>query len=264
VRTTLLLVLIAGITACKPATNEDAPANVANVPTARVQAPRPAEPFRLAEENELIDFSYSYPAKAAAIPALAQQLQGDMARIKAEAIGFATEDRDSAAEMPRPFHGHYLHKGWTSAGDSPPLLSLVATTESFTGGAHGNSGFSALLWDRQSGHKIPFATLFQLPASFEQLMRAPYCRALDAERLKRREGEVLEGQFSECPKTSELLVVPSDEDGDHRFDHIRFLAGPYVAGPYVEGEYEISLPIPRSLLGALKPEYRDSFESQLQ
>ena len=163
-RTTLLLVLIAGIAACKPATKDDAPAKVANVPTAQVQARPPAEPFKLAEENELIDFSYSYPAEAAAIPALAQQLQGDMARIKAEAIGFATEDRDSAAEMPRPFHGHYLHKGWTSAGDSPRLLSLVATTESFTGGAHGNSGFSALLWDRQAGREIPFATLFQVPA----------------------------------------------------------------------------------------------------
>ena len=66
-------------------------------------------------------------------------------------------------------------------------------------------------------------------------MRTPYCRALDAERLKRREGEVLEGQFSECPKTSELVVVPSDEDGDRRFDHIRFLAGPYVAGPMSKG-----------------------------
>lgn len=256
--------LIASMAACKPVTKDDAPANVASVPTVQVQTRPPAEPFKLAEENELIDFRYSYPAEAAAIPALAQRLQGDMARIKAEAIGFATEDRDSAAEMPRPFHGHYLHKGWTSSGNSPRLLSLVATTESFTGGAHGNSGFSALLWDRQAGREVRFSSLFAEPVRLEQLMRTPYCRALDAERLKRREGEVLEGQFSECPKPSELIFAPSDDDGDRRFDHVRFLAGPYVAGPYAEGEYEISLPIPQSLPAALKPEYRESFEAQRQ
>jgi len=258
------LVLIAGIAACKPVTKGDAPAKVANVHTPQVQERPPVEPFKLAEENELIDFSYSYPAEAVAIPALAQRLQSDMARIKAEAIGFATEDRDSAKEMPRPFNSHYLHKSWTSTGNSPRLLSLVATTESFTGGAHGNSGFSALLWHRQAGREIRFPSLFAEPVRLEQLMRTPYCRSLDVERLERREGEVLEGQFSECPKTSELVMAPSDEDDDHRLDHIRFLAGPYVAGPYVEGEYEISLPIPPDLLAALNPEYRASFESQPQ
>ena len=264
-----LLILAAASTfaACKPVANTDSIGENASAIAARapaVQPPPPAVPFKLAEENELIDFSYSYPVEAAGIPALAQGLQSDMARIKAEAVGFATEDRASAAEMDRPFHGHYLHKSWTSAGDSTRLLSLVATTESFTGGAHGNSGFSVLLWDRRSGVDIPFASIFRDPDALGTATRTPYCRALDVERLKRRAGEVWEGQFSECPKASELVIAPSDEDDDRRFDHIRFLAGPYVAGPYAEGEYEISLPISADLLAALKPEFRSSFARQRQ
>ena len=224
----------------------------------------PATAFKSEEENELLDFGYSYPAEAAAIPVLAERLQADLARIKAQALDDAKHDQSSAKEMDRPFHGHYLHKTWANEGESARFLSLTALIESFTGGAHGNSGFSALLWDRRAGKEARLADLFTNPDSFGQLTRARYCAALDAERLKRREGEALEGEFSECPKPAELIIAPSDEDEDGRFDHLRFLAGPYVAGPYAEGAYEISVPIPGELLTAVKAEFRDSFEAQPQ
>lgn len=256
-RNAILLMLGSTLVACGPtgAATSSAPAEPASPP---------AEAFTAAEKTELVDFSYRYPAAAAAIPALARQLQADMARIKAEALGFATQDRDSARDSDRPFHGHYLHKEWTSLGETSQLLSLTALVETFTGGAHGNSGLAALLWDRAGSREVPLASLFPSALSLEHATRAAYCKELDAERAKRREGEALEGQFSECPKYAELVVAPADEDGDRRFDHLRFLAGPYVAGPYVEGAYEISIAVPPELIAAVQPRYRDSFEAQPQ
>jgi hypothetical protein len=93
---------------------------------------------------------------------------------------------------------------------------------------------------------------------------APYCKRLDAERAKRRQGEKLGGEFDQCPKYSELSVYPADKNRNGRFDRITFVASPYVAGPYVEGEYEISLPVSSALIAAMKPEYRASFEVQRQ
>jgi len=82
---------------------------------------------------------------------------------------------------------------------------------------------------------------------------------LNAERLKRRQGEKLGGEFDECPKYSDLAIVPVDSNKDGRFDAIDFIAPPYVAGPYVEGDYSISLTVTLKIVGALKPAYCSSF-----
>ena len=44
-----------------------------------------AQPFSFAEDTELIDFAYGYPADAAALPALAARLQSDFASVRGEA-----------------------------------------------------------------------------------------------------------------------------------------------------------------------------------
>jgi hypothetical protein len=96
------------------------------------------------------------------------------------------------------------------------------------------------------------------------LTRPGYCRALDAERRKRRQGERLGGDFDECPKYGDLAIAPVDKNRNGRFDTIQFVASPYTAGPYAEGEYSIALPVTSQLIAAIKPEYRSSFERQRQ
>ena len=94
---------------------------------------------------------------------------------------------------------------------------------------------------------------------------ASYCKRLDAERTKRREGEKLDlPEFNQCPKYSDLAIAPVDSNKNGRFDRIDFVASPYVAGPYVEGEYEILVPVTPKFIAALKPDYRGSFEPQRQ
>lgn len=186
-----------------------------------------------------------------------------MEKVRSEAARFAQEDKEAAAEMPRPYHQHYLHKEWTLGGATARLLSLVGHVESFTGGAHGNTGFALMLWDKIADKAVQPSDLLA-DAGALNLLRADYCKALEAERLKRREGEQLEGDFAKCPPYSDLVLAPTDSDGNGRFDRLAFLAAPYVAGPYAEGEYEIPLGVTPELMAQIKPDYRASFEAQRQ
>ena len=228
------------------------------------QAQKGAKAVNIEKKSEALEFDYSWPAEAAAIGPLNRQFSDDAKTALNRALSDAVHDMKSAKADKREFHPHFFSRAWKTAGQSPRLLSLGAATGTFTGGAHPNSNDSALLWDRKLGREIKLDVLFLRPKAFETLTRSTYCKQLDAERKKRRQGEKIGGQFDDCPKYSELAIAPADQDNDRRFDRIRFIASPYVAGPYAEGDYEIDLPVTRQLMAAMKPLYRSSFEPYRQ
>ncbi|MBE7248930.1 MAG: hypothetical protein INR63_28630, partial [Actinomycetospora chiangmaiensis] len=136
------------------------------------------------------------------------------------------------------------------------LLALSAETYSFTGGAHGNTGYRALLWDRKRGQPVAFQALFaSWPRTLARLTRA-FCPALDAERAKRRGAPVDKADmFGECPKLADQTLLPGGVRGG-RFTAVRVLIGPYEAGPYAEGTYELVLPLDPALV---TPAWRGAF-----
>ena len=220
------------------------------------------QPVKIERQSKLLDFTYEWPAEAAAISALDKRFRADAAKAFAEAHKYAEEDIALSRDQERDYNQHYYAAGWETFGQSARLLSLGETVETFTGGAHPNHDFNALVWDRRLGKEIAVDGLFAKPAAFAALTRSTYCKALDKERLDRREGEKLGGEFDECPKFADLAIAPEDKDGNGRFDRIDLIAPPYIAGPYVEGEYEIELPVTAAFVAALKPEYSSSFEAQ--
>ena len=223
-----------------------------------------AEPVKVERNSKTLEFSYSWPADAAAIPALDRRIRLQMAKDFQQARSDALENLSASRQNHFEFHQSYFSLKWVTAGKSSRLLSLQSETDSFAGGAHPNSSYNSLLWERRQNRPTSVAALFARAGDFMGVTRAAYCRALDAERLKRREGEKLGGEFDECPKYSDLAIAPVDRNRNGRFDRLAFVASPYVAGPYVEGEYEIILPVTARLIAALKPEYRSSFEAQRQ
>lgn len=224
----------------------------------------PAKAVEIKESSKALEYDYSWPAEAAAIRPLNHRFQADARAALRRALKDAAEDMELAASQKREFHQHFFSRSWSTAGQSPRLLSLESQTGTFTGGAHPNSTNNALLWERRVGREVPLNSVFLRPRAFEALTRATYCKMLDAERAKRRQGEKFGGQFDDCPKFAELAIAPKDGDKDRRFDRIRFVASPYVAGPYAEGEYAIDVPVTRQLMAAMKPAYRASFEPQRQ
>jgi hypothetical protein len=263
-RAFLVLVAFALLGCSKPA-----PAPAEQQPAAPAQAGSPpaakaARPVSVEENGEALDFAYAWPAEAAAIPALDRRFREDMAKAKTEALGNARADMAMAKQDGREFHAHEFSRNWSRAGQSARLLSLASKTDFFTGGAHPNHGVDSLLWDRSAGREIGTADLFEPPTRFAELVSFRFCQALDAERARRRGGEQLEGEFAACPSLSDLAIVPTDGDGNGRFEAIRLVAAPYVAGPYAEGEYDVPLSVTAELIAAMKPEFRQSFELQRQ
>lgn len=222
----------------------------------------PVRPVSIDRQSKLLDFTYGWPGEAAGIPQLNARFRSQMEKAYSEARKYAQEDLALTRKQKRDYNQHYYSAAWESLGQSTRLLSLQGVIESFTGGAHPNHDYKAIIWDRRLGQAISMSALFANQGDFGTLTRAVYCSKLDKERRKRREGEKLGGEFDQCPKFTDLAIAPADRNNDGRFDSVDFVAPPYVAGPYVEGEYEISVPVTQRFSRSLKPEYRSSFEAQ--
>lgn len=254
----LLLLAACGQQASPPA-NE-----IAAEPAAKPAAPAvpAAKAFVADEKNDLIEFHYAWSAEAAAVPQLVERLRTDMEKVKAELIAGAQEDKEMREKQGAEFHGHMSSTDYKTGGQSDRLLSLSVESGGYTGGAHGNYGVGALLWDRTQAKEIKVADLFSAPSDMDRLLTKRWCEALNKEREKKR-GEPVGsgGMFDECPKLDEIAIIPGDKDKNGRFETLAMVASPYVAGPWVEGAYEIELAVTPELLAALKGDYRTDFEA---
>jgi hypothetical protein len=213
-------------------------------------------------ESPLLDFEYSWPHAISSETRLVAQLSEDLSKNYDEALKNARENKTDMEKFGGPFHQNLFTRTWTLEGQTARLTSLVSGTDTFTGGAHPNHTSSALLWDRSAGQQVQLANLFASADGLSDAVLDQFCKLLDAERAKRRQGEELEGEFSQCPALSELTIAPTGKDGGGRFDSILLIADPYVAGPYSEGSYEVRVPVSAALIAALKPESRGDFQAQ--
>jgi len=211
-------------------------------------------------ESPLLDFEYSWPQAISPDAQLVARLSDDLSKTYDEALASARENKVDTQKYNAPFHQNTFTRTWTLEGRSDRLISLVANTDTYTGGAHPNHTSAALLWDVTSSSEVKLADLFSSPDGLESAVRAQFCKLLDEERAKRRQGEKLEGDFAECPAFSELTIAPAGKEGSGTFDSILLIADPYVAGPYAEGDYEVRVAVTPALISALKPEYRAGFK----
>jgi hypothetical protein len=215
----------------------------------------------VSEENEVWNFDYSYPAAAGRIPGLAALLDQRLDTSLQELKGTAIEARADADKSGFPFNAYAESTSWKVVTDLPRWLSLSGEIYSYTGGAHGNSGFDTLLWDRKEDKARKPEELFTSLAALEAAMHEDYCEVLDRQRAEKRgepAGEGSDNPFDECPGLDDLTIILGSSN-NRTFDRIGFLAAPYVAGPYAEGSYEVTLPVNRAAKAAVKPEFAVSF-----
>ena len=213
----------------------------------------------LDEEGGALNYHYSWPAEAVAIPALHAQLQADAEALKHEALTAAQHDQEGRAEAGFPFHPHELTKSWKVEGEGKRLLAFRGEFYEFTGGAHGLSGFQAILWDKANNRAIEALDLFADKPQATALLEQAFCPALNAERAERRGGAVPppsgpDDWMNGCPALAEQVLIPGAVR-DGAFTALHVLIGPYTAGPYAEGTYEIALPLTPALVGLVRPEY---------
>lgn len=225
------------------------------------EAPPPAEAVSIKTQNPRYSFSYAYPAAAAGIPALKAQLDNEMAKARAELASIAKEGESAAKAEDFEFNPFDQSTKWTVVTDLPGWLSLKRDYYEFTGGAHGNYGTGALLWDKAAGQARDVLTLFVSKAAFDAALRPAFCNALDKQRAERRGAPVDRtsgDSFDDCLAPSDVTVLLGSSN-KQQFNRIGLIADPYAAGPYAEGSYEVTLPVTPALLKAVKPEYRAAF-----
>lgn len=205
------------------------------------------------------EFAYKWPAQASAIAPLAayfgyerdQALREQKADWDAALAEFAGEDCVACKNLS-------FSKEWKVVADLPRFLSLSAEIYFYTGGAHGNSGFDSLLWDREAGGALDVVSLFTSEAALQDALGAAWCKALKAERMKRMGADFTDDGFFSCPPIADLTVLLGSSD-KRAFNRIGLIAAPYVAGSYAEGAYEVTLPVTPAVLAAVKPAYKAAF-----
>lgn len=259
----LPILTFALLTACSDQPVPEPANNAASYAPATASAlpPSKAEPFTYDLENDLIEFHYGWSAEAAAVPQLVVRFREEMEKAEAELIGGAKEEKASREKQDFDFNGYMSSTQYDTAGQSARLLSLKVDVGSYEGGAHGNHGIGSLLWDRVAGKEIKDPDLFAEPANRDRLLFQRWCDALNKAREEKR-GEPVggDGLFDDCPKLDEIAIIPTDKNGNGRFEMLTLIASPYVAGPWVEGDYEIELAMTPDLIAGLRSDFRADFE----
>ncbi|MCP1468735.1 hypothetical protein J3E64_000402 [Sphingobium sp. OAS761] len=242
------------------ATNNAAAANFADRMAGTPPPAPPAKAFKAEDNSPLLEFSYAYPAQAAAVPALVAKFGAGMKAAKDDAMKMAREDSRSAKESGYPFRAHSLETEWSVAADTPRFLSLRSQTYVYTGGAHGMTGYDTLLWDKTRGRESSTKALMTSPAAFAAAIHDRFCKELDRQRAEKRGEPVVPGddEFTQCIDPMEQVLVPTSKDGT-LIDGVTVVIGPYSAGPYAEGSYEVALPVDAAMLKAIRTDYRDAF-----
>ena len=225
-------------------------------------APKPAEAVKVEEKGELVELEYAYPAEAAALPQLKALLDADLAEARAKITTEAREGRTIARDEGFPFNPYFSMHDWRVVTDLPGWLSLSALVSEFTGGAHPNHWFDAILWDKAAGKRRDAKDLFVSKEALSAAIRDRFCRQIDAQRRRKREGEPASSEAEDpywaCLDPVEYVVILGSSDKRH-FDRIGVLVPPYEAGPYAEGEYEATMSVTPAVIEAVKPEYRSAF-----
>lgn len=207
-------------------------------------------------------FSYTWPAEVAAVPALVRRFTAERAEMLTEqkiefAAGLSMAEPDGCFGC-----NHDLARDWSVFANTPRFMVLHGSNYVYSGGAHGNIVFDALVWDRKARKALYSNWMFLSERAVQAALGAPWCAALKVERAERL-GEQASAIMDEddifpCPPIENLQIYPVSSDGE-RFDRIELLAAPYVAGSYAEGVYEVTLPVTPEVLAAIKPRYRAAF-----
>lgn len=213
----------------------------------------------ISEETDLYAFSFSYPERLGAIPALKDRLDEQANREEADLQRAARDASREAREEGFPYNRFMVTIEWKLAGQTDSWLSLVENGATYFGGAHGNYGLSSVLWHSGAQRLLEPIMLFESEQALGDALGERFCDALDAQRMARRGGEVTDSDdmFGRCPSIEELEVVLLSNG--EKFDRVMLYAAPYVAGPYAEGDYEVELSVDDPIREAVKPRYREDF-----
>jgi hypothetical protein len=216
-----------------------------------------ADGFAFDETDEDLVFHYGWPVEVDTTPVLRRRLDRELSANYAEAQAAAEADRARKRGLGLEFGQHDFAKDWRTEGVTPQLLSLAATTSSYSGGAHPNVGFSTLLWDRANDRPVAVAQMIGRRGLAQ--LEPRYCAAFRAERAEAI-GEPVDAELH-CPPLAARTLAPADQDGDGRFETLVVLLDAYEAGGYAGGPAVVEIGFQAGDLPLIARRYRAAFEA---
>ena len=218
-----------------------------------------AAPFGYESQTPYASVKLTLPPALKAQPDLHAALYAATVRDLRQFVEGAQADRTEAGAEPGmpPYEKTIELK---PAGETAKLFSLERVDYDFTGGAHGNSLFAGVLWDKALKRQIGAAELFRKGADGRALDQA-LCAAINAAKKERdpaAQPVSLGGGTWSCPKAlaTPFVLTPGTVGG--KAGGLTFLIGPYQVGPYAEGPYEVV--VPQAVFRALiAPAYAEEF-----
>lgn len=256
-RLLLLSVAVAAtLAACQRA--EDKAQAPAKAPPAAVAAPASNTPVGYDSKTPYATVKLTLPQAVKTTPALHAALYADMVRDLKQFEEGAQADLSEAGGGPTPYEKTIA---FAPGAETAKLVSLARTDFEFTGGAHPNTSFASVIWDKTTNKRLGFADLFRPGADLSVLDKA-LCAAANAAKQARSPGSetaTLDGKMWTCPKavSTPFVLTPGTTPG--KAGGVTFLMGPYQIGPYSDGPYWIALP-QSAFRALLAPAYADQFD----
>lgn len=257
--------LIMTIAACSAETDQPAAQadGVAATKDAAGSGGSAAKASLVEQKGEALEFVYSYPAAAAAIPKLAAHLDKDRESKRAQTNADALEAQADAKANGFPTHTHIFTQKWEEVAQTPRFLSLSSDVETYTGGAHGMVNFQAILWDRKEDVSVDPLDIFTSASAFDIAVEQEFCAGIGAEKKKRGIAPLDADNkiFEACPRASQQTLWLGSSDGK-QIDRMTIAIPAYVVGPYAEGNYRINVPMTQAVAQVVKPEYAPDVRAQ--
>lgn len=206
----------------------------------------PLSQISFSEVSIAVEMHASLPRSAGRDPQLMKRLRRGIEQAFDETRAQANRDyREFGSES---FNPYSLTANWTEQFVSDRYLSLLEISHYYTGGAHGNTGYTSLLWDIQESREILLEDIFDNVEDGSPALKAiarQLRRALISEKMERMDFSAEEAQnddsLNELKATIQTMqtftFVPSREPG--KVAGIAFTFGPYYLGSYAEGEYRL-------------------------
>lgn len=252
-RVALAALTLIAVTACeKKASESEKP---------KSDKPLTVAPMGFAKADADAEVRLTLPEPIRLFPELHTRLYTDGEKTLKDFIAKAHQDRTEQAADGIEVPSYFRSITWKISAQSPRLLSLYAEEEDFQGGAHPNSTFQALLWDKSGKELLNTARLFKTGVDMKAV-DAYVCNQIEVERSKRSGEPTTQAATGfGCPKfaDSRLILIPSTVNG--KFAAIDALYPPYEVGPYAEGAYVVRVPL-NVVSAQLNPDFADQFAGE--
>ncbi len=234
----------------------------------RIVTTEPLSQISYSEISIAVEMHASLPRSAGRDPQLLKRLRSGIEQAFDETRTQANADyREFGSDS---FNPYSLTANWTEQFVSDRYLSLLEISHYYTGGAHGNTGYTSLLYDLREGREIALEDILDNVEDGSPALKAIARQlrvALIAEKMERMDYSEEEAQnddgLNELKATIHTMqtftFVPSREPG--KVAGIAFTFAPYYLGSYAEGDYRLYVPAD-IFDGFLQPEFRDLFGSE--